>query len=44
MDFIRLVTWPEVERLSRKGYEGLKIIYGSYDFLNKDHQLGIACI
>jgi len=31
MDFIRLVTWPGVERLSRKGYEGPKTIYGFYD-------------
>jgi len=23
--FIRLVTWPRVERLSRKGYEGSKL-------------------
>jgi len=26
MDFIKLVTWSWVERLSRKGYEGPKII------------------
>jgi len=36
MDFIRLVTWPGVERLSRKRYKGLKIIYR---FLNIDTRI-----
>jgi len=31
MNFIRLVTWSGFERLSRKGYEGSKTIYGFYD-------------
>jgi len=31
MDFIKLVTWPEIERLSRKWYEGSKTFYGFYD-------------
>ena len=37
MDFIRLVTWPRVERFSRKGYEGPKIIY--VFFLNFDTRI-----
>jgi len=37
--FIRLVTWPGVERLSRKGYEGSKLFMFFFFFLYFDTKI-----